>query len=81
VDHKIIKVKDLKPGDRFIGEESRTGYRLERIPCLETVESVVSCFDGRSTEYICISGRLYLGPNESSIRIWRSNEPQGRLHS
>jgi hypothetical protein len=68
---KTIKLKNLKPGDGFVGEEERKGERLSRIPQWERVVSVTPCYSGTSTEYVCESGRLYFGPSNSDIEVWR----------
>lgn len=71
IERKIIKLKQLKPGDGFVGEEERFGQHPKRIPQWETVTLVTSCYGGASTEYVCVSGRLYLGPSDSDIEVWR----------
>ena len=68
---RTIKIKDLKPGDGFVGEESRPGRKPERVPYMEKVVSVTACYDGASTEYVCTSGRLYFGRSDSDIQVWR----------
>ena len=68
---KTIKLKELKPGDGFVGEEERAGQVPLRIPRWETVQCVTQCYAGASTEYISVSGRLYFGPSDSDIEIWR----------
>lgn len=68
---RTIKIKDLKPGDGFVGEASRPGKKPECIPYLEKVVSVTACYNGTSTEYVCASGRLYMGRSDSDIEIWR----------
>jgi hypothetical protein len=71
MDPKTIKVKDLKPGDGFVGEEIRPGRSPERVPRMETVASVTACYNGKSTEYVCTSGRLYFSRSDSDIDVWR----------
>jgi hypothetical protein len=68
---RTIKVKDLKPGDGFLGEERRPGRKPEVIPYMEKVVSVTACYNGASTEYVCTSGRLYFGRSDSDIQVWR----------
>jgi hypothetical protein len=68
---KTIRVKDLRPGDGFVGEELRPGRSPSRVPAMETVESVTPCYDGKSTEYVCASGRLYFSRSDSDIDVWR----------
>jgi hypothetical protein len=71
MEQKTIKVKDLKPGDDFVGEELRPGRSPARVPRMETVASVTACYGGKSTEYVCTSGRLYIGRSDSDIDVWR----------
>jgi hypothetical protein len=68
---KTIKIRDLQPGDGFVGEEFRPGQRPERVPRMETVLTVTACYSGKSTEYVCTSGRLYFGRSDSDIDVWR----------
>jgi hypothetical protein len=68
---KTIKLKNLQPGDGFVGEEERAGQSPTRIPQWETVTSVTACYSGTSTEYVCASGRLYFGRSDSEIEVWR----------
>ena len=68
---KTIKLKDLQPGDGFVGEEERAGQHPRRVPRWETVLRVTQCYAGASTEYISVSGRLYFGRSDSEIEIWR----------
>ena len=68
---RTVKVKELQPGDWFMGEEDRPGQRPSRIRKMEIVVSVTPCHGGTSTEYVCDSGQLYLGRSESDIDVWR----------
>lgn len=68
---RTIKIRDLKPGDGFVGEEARPGRNPERVPFMEKVVSVTACYNGSSTEYVCKSGRLYFGRSDSDIQVWR----------
>jgi hypothetical protein len=68
---RTIKIKDLEPGDGFVGEECRPGRKPEVIPYMEKVVSVTRCYNGQSTEYVCVSGRLYFGRSDSDIQVWR----------
>jgi hypothetical protein len=68
---KTIKLRQLKPGDGFLGEEERAGQVPPCIPQWETVLAVTPCYDGKSTEYVCVSGRLYFGRSDSDIEVWR----------
>lgn len=68
---KTIKLKHLQPGDGFVGEEERAGQNPTRFPQWETVATVTACYSGTSTEYVCVSGRLYFGRSESEIEVWR----------
>ena len=68
---KTIKLRQLQPGDGFVGEEERIGQHPARIPKWETVLLVTPCYDGRSIEYVCVSGRLYFGRSDSDIEVWR----------
>lgn len=68
---KTIKLRHLKPGDGFLGEEERVGQVPACVPHWETVLSVTPCYDGTSTEYVCVSGRLYFGRSDSDIDVWR----------
>jgi hypothetical protein len=68
---KTIRVKDLRPGDGFMGEELRPGRTPNRVPTMEKVESVTPCYGGTSTEYVCESGRLYFSRSLTDIDVWR----------
>ena len=68
---KTIKLKQLKPGDGFMGEEERVGQHPFRVPRWETVLYVTHCYNGASIEYISASGRLYFGRSDSDIEVWR----------
>jgi hypothetical protein len=68
---KTIRIRDLRPGDGFMGEELRPGRNPSRVPAMEKVVSVTSCYGDTSTEYVCESGRLYFGRGDSDIDVWR----------
>jgi hypothetical protein len=73
---KTIKLSQLKPGDGFVGEKERAGQHPPCIPEWETVLRVTSCYGGTSTEYVCVSGRLYFGRSNSDIEVWRRDSPR-----
>lgn len=68
---KLIKLRELKPGDGFVGEKERAGQYPARFPQWETVLHVTPCYGGASVEYVSVSGRLYFGPSDSDIEVWR----------
>ena len=68
---KTIRVRDLKPGDGFVGEEQRPGRSPSHVPTMETVLRVTPCYSGTSIEYVCESGRLYFSRGDSEIDVWR----------